>query len=496
MPSTSDNRDAPAGAALDTHAIIQRFYAAIAGGDVPGVVGAMAPDVVLEIPKGPHNAMIPYMGTFSGLDGIGTCGALRDQTTETLEYRVLDIVAEGNRAAVTTFTHARCRETGVDYDVEDIHHLTLSADGKITRWKIYFDSAVEATAFMAGAAARLIAAIEACDIAAADALLTYGANPTARRQDGLTALMVAAGLGRADLVRLLLDHGADPLAKDPGAGASPVHKAAQAGSLGCVKLLIEAGVPVDERATATGHTPLIEAIWFKHPEVVDYLLDNGAGLHVVTSYGFSLLDHMAYALRVNRLDQDRLNQAAELVKKREASDQQATTDQVLMAATTAGDIDRAKALVAGGAEVDQRAPVVNGFNDRHTPLLVACRDGHHHIAEALLAAGADVNATEPTFGAVPLHKATYNGHADITALLTRQTGVNLDYQGPSNGYTPLHDALWHGFDDCAAVLVDAGANLTLLGHDGLRPIDLARSAFGPDHPLTQRIAALMAHDDS
>jgi ankyrin repeat protein len=98
-----------------------------------------------------------------------------------------------------------------------------------------------------------------------------------------------------------------------------------------------------------------------------------------------------------------------------------------------------------------------------------------------------VNATEPTFGAVPLHKATYNGHAGIAALLAAEPGIDLDDQGPSNGYTPLHDALWHGFADCARVLVEAGARLDLEGHDGLTPAALAEAAFGADDRVTRLI---------
>ena len=47
----------------------------------------------------------------------------------------------------------------------------------------------------------------------------------------------------------------------------------------------------------------------------------------------------------------------------------------------------------------------------------------------LPAAGADVNAIEPCFQAVPLHKAVYNGHADITRLLVAHRGIDLDFQG-------------------------------------------------------------------
>lgn len=49
---------------------------------------------------------------------------------------------------------------------------------------------------------------------------------------------------------------------------------------------------------------------------------------------------------------------------------------------------------------------------------------------ALVTAGADVNAVEPIFGAVPLHKATYNGYLEITRILAEAPNVNLNYQGP------------------------------------------------------------------
>jgi ankyrin repeat protein len=146
-------------------------------------------------------------------------------------------------------------------------------------------------------------------------------------------------------------------------------------------------------------------------------------------------------------------------------------------------------LLGCGAEVDERFPIVNGFNDSHTPLLVAARDGRTDIALQLLQAGADVNASEPTFGAVPLHKAVYNGHAGLTRLIAGWPGVDLNFQGATNGYTPLHDALWHGYEECADALLDAGAALNLMGHDGKKPLDIAVKVFGSEHRLTRRIRA-------
>jgi ankyrin repeat protein len=77
-------------------------------------------------------------------------------------------------------------------------------------------------------------------------------------------------------------------------------------------------------------------------------------------------------------------------------------------------------------------------------------------------------------------------------MIAAWPGVDLNFQGATNGYTPLHDALWHGYDECARVLVDAGASLDLVGHDGKSPADLAAEVFGSDHPLTAQIAAAHA----
>jgi uncharacterized protein len=175
-----------------------------------------------------------------------------------------------------------------------------------------------------------------------------------------------------------------------------------------------------------------------------------------------------------------------------ASDEQQIAGQRLMAAVTNGDADAVRRLIAEGAPIDERYPYVNGFNDAHTPLLVAARDGHTEIARLLLEAGADVNATEPTFGAVPLHKAVYNGHLDLTRMIAWWPGVNINFQGATNGYTPLHDALWHGYEECARIVLAAGAALDLVGHDGKTPLDLAIEVFGTDHRLTGEIRARLS----
>lgn len=337
---------------------------------------------------------------------------------------------------------------------------------------------------------KFIAAVRDGDTDGVSGLLQLGADPSARdTASGLTALMIAAGRGDAATVRLLLTSGADLYTADSRGGGTALHKAVQGGDPETVRVLLEAGAFVDAVAATTGHTPLMDALWYKWPDVVAVLLNHQAGLNLSTHYGFSMREHFEYELNVNSRGKDKLLTAERLLKDRTQSDTAAAQTQTLMDAVVAGDLEAVLRLLSAGTEVDARFPVLNGFNDGHTPLLVACRDGHEKIARELIAAGADVNATEPTFGAVPLHKAVYNGHAGITALLVKAPGIDLDFQGITNGYTPLHDALWHGYEECAQVLIDAGARRDLVGHDGKTPADIARENLGDGHPLTRALAS-------
>jgi len=344
-------------------------------------------------------------------------------------------------------------------------------------------------------AADFCLAVANDDLAAARASLAQLGDPNAKCPDsGLTPLMIACGYGHQEMARWLLERGADPNCADSLGGALPIHKACQGGHLAIVKLLVEHGALPDCQCVATGHTPLMEAVWFKFTDIVEYLLQQNVRLSTPTHYGFTLDEHIAYELKVNEKpdEQAKIQAIQAAVNKRREDDETLLKDNPLMEAVTKDDLAAIDTLIKDGFPVDKRTPCLGNFNDGHTPLLVAVRDGHYEAAKRLLAAGADPNAVEPTFLAVPLHKATYNGREDMTRLLLQQPGINIDYQGPTNGYTPLHDALWHGFEACARLLIEAGADLNLRGHDGKRPLDLADDVFGGDSEMSTTIRERMA----
>ena len=341
----------------------------------------------------------------------------------------------------------------------------------------------------------MIAAARRADAAAVSGLLVAGADANATDpESSLTALMFAAGNGACECVRALVAHGALVNCVDALAGAAALHKACQGGHLEVVRMLVDAGAFVNLQTTTTGHTPLIEAIWFKSDEIVRYLLDNGARVELKTYYGFTIDDHINYALKVNVGERRQaLLRIQAMVGDHRSLSQEQQDAQALNAAVLKGDLDQVRAALADGADVEQTWPCVGTLYDGYTPLLIASLYGNEAIVAELIAHKADVNAVEPVFGAVPLHKGTYNGNDGVVRQLVAVPGIKLDYQGPSNGYTPLHDALWHGFDKCAWPLLNAGARTDIVAYDGTLPVDLAAAELGPDHPLTVALRERSTH---
>ncbi len=69
-------------------------------------------------------------------------------------------------------------------------------------------------------------------------LLDHGADPNIQDEGGVASLIYASIEGRADVVRLLLDHGADPNIQDEE-GMAPLDWASRAGHTEIVRLLSE-----------------------------------------------------------------------------------------------------------------------------------------------------------------------------------------------------------------------------------------------------------------
>jgi pimeloyl-ACP methyl ester carboxylesterase/ankyrin repeat protein len=309
-------------------------------------------------------------------------------------------------------------------------------------------------------------AIRARDLAAVVGLLRAGTDVNRRGPEGLTPLMIAAGLGQAQMVELLLTAGAEVLAIEPRMGATALHKGAQSGNADVIGLVLNHGAFIDQQSPVLGNTSLIDAVLHKQEEAVRLLLDRGARTTIRNHWqqtAFELAQH------------DGLVAIARLIEARNEKDAEQVRALTLMSAVKAGDIGEVKRLIEVGASVNERAPTVGNLDDDYTPLGIATREGHTDVVRVLLDAGADPRRVIGLMKGTPLHEASYFGRADIVQALTENHGhaTELDAQGPYNGLTALHDAVWHGHLQAAQALVKAGARLDLITHAGLTPRTLA-----------------------
>ncbi len=464
-----------------TRNVAETWFEALDQGDMATALACLAEDIEwVNLPKIPGvSDIIPWIGTAHGIPEVLQQFSTRNGVVEVKVFKPVDLVVEGNMAVGTVHDISTVLATGLDFDILFASWMEIR-DGKIAKWKSYCDPSPIIAAFQGNLPERMITAVQHNDVELVKQLLKFRADPNMRDpKTGLTVLMMAACQANAPLVQVLLEHGADVFTIDAKTGATALHKACQGGNLDIARMLLAHGAFIDAVTPTMGHTPIMDALWYKWPELVKLLVEQGQNLYFDTHYGFKLEDHINFELNANQGEEKhKFEVIKEIIDQGKAHNQAEITRQTIMAATNQGDLDAVRQLIAQGADVNTVYPHMNSFLDGHTPLLVAARDGHTDIVRALLQAGAHVRVEDWVFKGSPIHKATYNGNSEILKMLVEHPDIALDAQGPINGYTPLHDALWHGFTECAEILVKAGARLDLRGHDGKLPIDVAIEVCG------------------
>jgi hypothetical protein len=107
----------------------------------------------------------------------------------------------------------------------------------------------------------LLEAVRKADLAAVKAALDAGVPVDHPFRYERTALSFATARGQVEIVKLLLERGADPNKKDSFYGATPFNWAANEGHVQVVRLLVEKGAPVGPdllmRAANKGNTELV-----------------------------------------------------------------------------------------------------------------------------------------------------------------------------------------------------------------------------------------------
>jgi len=205
---------------------------------------------------------------------------------------------------------------------------------------------------------------------------------------GKTLLMIAIEYGHLEIVRELLDRGADVNAVRTNTGATPLFFASLYGHLDIVRELLDRGADVNAART-NGFTSLIIASEYDHPEIVRELLDRGANVNAAMTDGLTSL----------------------------------------MWASAMGHLEIVRELCVHGADVNAAKT-----NDGYTSLMLASAKGHLEIVRELCVRGANVNA-KSKYGYTALllasDAASRDGYGDlkIVSLLLTNLVITKELQG-------------------------------------------------------------------
>jgi ketosteroid isomerase-like protein len=123
--------------------IVQEAYAAFLKGDIQGVLALVTDDVEWVIP-GPVG-MLPTAGTYRGKDGVVKFFSILDESEQIEVFEPKEFIAQGDKVVATVNFRSRPKATNIPVEDELVHIFTLR-DGKIARFREYFDTvrAVEA----------------------------------------------------------------------------------------------------------------------------------------------------------------------------------------------------------------------------------------------------------------------------------------------------------------------------------------------------------------
>jgi hypothetical protein len=150
-------------------------------------------------------------------------------------------------------------------------------------------------------------------------------------------------------------------------------------------------------------------------------------------------------------------------------------EEQLYRAALNGESEKVSELLAQGADPNLASEAGDDTGDGGLPLCAAAATDRVEIAEALLAAGAEVDGREAG-GWTALLWAASNGNAD-TARLLLEAGADVDTAN-ENGDTPLTLAARRGALGVVRELLAAGADAQKYDGDGDTPLDIAADWVG------------------
>lgn len=326
-------------------------------------------------------------------------------------------------------------------------------------------------------------AVRENDLTKATALLKAGANVKAENRYGITPLYLASENGDPAMLKLLLKSGADPNAAVK-LQETALMTASRTGNVEAAKVLLDAGAKVDAREEWHSQTPLMWAAAYKHPELMQELIQRGADVNARSKTN-------QWERQVTAEPRDKWLPLGAMTP--------------LMYAAREGCV--ACVRVLADAKADLNAQDLHGV----TATLMAIINGHYDVAALLVDRGADPNIADdtgraPLFSAIDFNTMPYDNrpsppdviHEEVSALALAQKLIakgakvnqQLIKQQPyrakldrgndtmlTTGTTPLLRAAKAADIDGMKLLLSNGADVKLATRAGITPL-MAAAGMG------------------
>jgi ankyrin repeat protein len=386
---------------------------------------------------------------------------------------------------------------GNRYGVTPLSLACTNGNGSMI--ELLLEAKADPSAPLPGGETPLMTASRVGSIAAVKALLAAGAAVDAKdERRAQTALMWASAEGHPDVVRVLVNAGADIRARVPS-GFTPLLFAVRAGRLDVVRELLKAGADVDEtiptasrrgyggRLPPAGATALLLAVMNAHFELAAFLLDAGANPNADLP-GYTVLH------------------AVTAVRKPGVGD----NDPPPEGSGNVSSLELVKALASHGANLDARMTKRANLNNTRaheigaTPFFLAALTADAPLMRTLAALGADpllpnAENSTPLMVAAGLATRSPGEDAGTEAEVLEAVQVALELGADinavdNNGETAMHSAAYKNLPKVVKFLAGKGAKIAVWNQNdkfGWTPLAIAVGyRFGNFKPSPETEAAI------
>ena len=274
----------------------------------------------------------------------------------------------------------------------------------------------------------------------------------AKRINSAKWLLYACSLGNVDIIKYLLDLGADMYQVNDN-NESPIYIAAKNGHKDAVELFFERGVSLEKVQKGNRSDPMNAAISENYVDIVKYLLEKGYDLG--TKYGV----RTTLSFAVDALHPETVKA---LLSSKQADERLKSGKEpyLLHQAAKQGLVDILDMLINAGLEINSLKKRRKRDRLSYAPIHLAAEVGHAEVVQKLIGLGADINKKNNS-GDTPLHIAAKSKNPEIIRVLLENGATSSLDVTNKDGLKPLDTAVFFGQPQVLRALLDGGAKFEM-----------------------------------